>query len=214
MNAVDEFIIYDNIQFTKRGWIHRNRILENGKDIYLTLPVKKDSDFLDIKERYLADNFSKQKNKILSKISNSYRKAPYFKDIFPIVEDIFSFDNTNLFDFVFNSIFVLKGFLGIETNLIISSKIDIDHNLKSAYKVKAIVKKQKGDIYINPIGGVELYEKPDFKADNIDLLFLKTKEVSYKQFNDEFIQFLSIIDVLMFNDLESINKMVKNFVLL
>lgn len=212
MSAVDEFVIYDNIQFSKRGWIHRNRILENGKDVYVSLPVKKDSDYLDIKDRDLADNFDKQKNKILSKIKNNYQKAPCFKEIYPIVENIFLFENQNLFEFIFNSILVLKKHLEIETDIIISSNIDIDHTLKSSDKVKAIVKKQKGNIYINPIGGLELYNKSDFQKNGIDLFFLKTTDFTYNQYNDDFIKFLSIIDVLFYNGKDSINKyLVNNF---
>lgn len=209
MNAVDEFVIYDNIQFSKRGWIHRNRILENAKDTYVSLPIKKDSDYLDVKDRYLANNFEKQKNKILSKIKNNYRRAPYFKEVFPIVENIFSFENTNLFDFVFNSILVLKKYLDINTNITISSEIDIDHSLKSSDKVKAIVKQQEGYVYINSIGGQELYNKADFESDDIVLLFLRTNEFIYKQYDNEFIKFLSIIDVLFFNDIDSVKTYLK-----
>jgi hypothetical protein len=57
IHAVDKFFIYDNIQYTKKGWINRNRILVNGKDEYITLPLKKDSDFLHVKDRCLADSW-------------------------------------------------------------------------------------------------------------------------------------------------------------
>jgi hypothetical protein len=211
MNAVDEFVIYDNIQFTKRGWIHRNRILENSKDVYISLPVKKDSDYLDVKDRCLADDFDKHKSKILSKIKNNYQKAPCFKEVFPIVENIFSFENKNLFEFIFNSTLILKEYLEIETDIIISSNIDIDHTLKSSDKVKAIVKKQKGNIYINPIGGLELYDKSDFQKDGIDLKFLKPELKPYSQFLNDFVPGLSIIDVLMFNSKAEIQDMLNNY---
>jgi len=214
MNAVDEFVIYDNIQFTKRGWIHRNRILDNNKDVYVSLPVKKDSDYLDVKDRYLADDFDKQKNKILSKIKNNYQKAPWFKEVFPIVENIFSFENKNLFDFIFNSILVLKEHLEIETDIIISSHIDIDHTLKSSDKVKAIVWKQKRDIYINSIGGQELYDKKDFSKHGIDLKFLKPELKPYSQFSNDFVPGLSIIDILMFNDINETKHLLNNYSLI
>ncbi len=79
INAVDKFVIYDNIEFTKKGWINRNRILVNGKDEFISLPITKASDFLHANQRYLASNFENEKNKILRKIKESYRKAPYFK---------------------------------------------------------------------------------------------------------------------------------------
>ena len=98
LNSVDEFIIYDNIQFSKRGWIHRNRILQNGKDVFLGLPIKKDSDYLDVKNRVLADSFEKDKTKLISKIRNNYLKAPQFNNIFPIVETIMNYESKNLFE--------------------------------------------------------------------------------------------------------------------
>ena len=66
INAVDKFVIYDNIQFTKKGWINRNMILVNGKDEYITLPLKKDSDFLNVDERVLSDTFKQEKKKIIN----------------------------------------------------------------------------------------------------------------------------------------------------
>lgn len=63
MNAVDTFVVYDNIEFTKKGWINRNRILVNGKDAFISIPLKKDSDYLQVNERYLADSWGDEKKK-------------------------------------------------------------------------------------------------------------------------------------------------------
>jgi hypothetical protein len=207
INEVDEFIVYDNIQFTKRGWIHRNRILENGKDVFISLPLKKDSDFLNVNKRYLADDFDKQRIKLLNKIKNNYRKAPFFEDVFPLVKKVLYYDDNNLFQFILNSIIEICNYLGIKTPIKISSTINIDHSLKGAEKVKAIVKALKADVYINPIGGVDLYNKMDFANDDIDLKFIKTNEFEYCQFDENnFIPFLSIIDVMMFKSKKLIQE--------
>lgn len=206
MNAVDEFVVYDNIEFTKKGWINRNRILVNGKDDYISFPLKKDSDFLHIKDRFLAEIWMTERKKILNRITESYRKAPYFSGIYPLIEQIFLFEDMNLFRFILNSLTELKDFLGIKTSLIISSTIPIDHQLKAEKKVIEICKVRKADTYINPIGGTELYNKDDFKKEGIDLYFLKTGNIQYKQFNNDFVPFLSIIDVMMFNSTEEIKK--------
>ena len=68
MNAVDEFVVYDNIEFTKKGWINRNRILVNGKDAFITISLKKDSDYLDVRDRYLADSWSSDRVKMLNRM--------------------------------------------------------------------------------------------------------------------------------------------------
>jgi hypothetical protein len=200
INSVDEFVVYDNIQFTKKGWIHRNRILENCKDVFISLPIKRDSDFLNVNQRYLADDFDKQRVKLLNKIKNNYRKAPFYEDVYPLVEKVLKHYDSNLFRFILNSIIEICDYLGIKTPILVSSKIDIDHELKAEKKVKAIVKALQADEYINPIGGVNLYDKKDFSKDGIDLKFIQTTDFEYKQFNENnFIPFLSIIDVLMFS---------------
>src|SRR5438445_505000 len=86
INAVDEFVVYDNIEFTKKGWINRNRILVNGKDAYITIPLKKDSDYLNVNERWLADVWTVERKKLLNRITESYRKAPYYESIYNLAE--------------------------------------------------------------------------------------------------------------------------------
>ena len=214
INSVDKFVVYDNIQYTKKGWINRNRILVNGKDEYISLPLKKDSDYLYVNQRLLSENFLKDKLKILNKIKECYRKSPNFKEAFCLIEEIFSFNSTNLFDFIYNSIKVVCNYLEIKTELIVSSTIDINHNLKSEEKVLAICKELKSSVYINPIGGVNLYYKSNFIDRGVELLFLKSDELKYNQFGNEFITLLSIIDVLMFNNCLKIKKMLNNYKLL
>jgi hypothetical protein len=100
VNAVDEFVIYDNIEFTKKGWISRNRILVNGVDTYISLPLKKDSDYLHVKDRYLADTWDIERKKMLNRITESYRKAPYFKETYEVIEKCILYEDRNLFKFI------------------------------------------------------------------------------------------------------------------
>lgn len=209
MNAVDEFVVYDNIKYTKKGWINRNRILLNDRDEVITFPLKHDSDYLDIRERYLADRWPEERKKMVNKIREAYKKAPYFSSVNPVVEQCLLFEETNLFRFILNSLTVLKEFMGVNTPLIISSGIPINHELKSEQKVIEICKVRQAHTYINPIGGLELYSKNNFKRAGLELTFLKTGNVYYKQFDNEFVPFLSIIDVLMFNALDEVKKHLK-----
>jgi hypothetical protein len=211
INAVDEFVVYDNIKFTKKGWINRNRILVNGKDSYISLPLKKDSDHLDVRDRYLADSWSFEKDKMLNRIIESYRKAPYFDSVYPIIEKSILFEEHNLFGFILNSLNLVREYLGIQTPLLVSSTIPVDHGLKAEKKVVAICKARKADMYLNPIGGAQLYSKADFKNEGLDLCFLKTTNFIYKQSDNEFVPFLSIIDVMMFNSKEEIMDYLTSF---
>lgn len=214
MNVVDKFVVYDNIKFTKNGWIRKNRILINGHDKFVTLPIRKDSDYLDIRERYLSDIFINERKRVINQMIMAYKKAPNFKKVFPIIEECINYNNDNLFDYIFNSIKKVKEYLKIKTDIIVSSSININHCLHNKYKVMEICKSLGGDIYINPIGGVELYNKDDFFANGISLKFIKTKDFKYKQYGNVFISKLSIIDVMMFNSVEDIQIMLGKYELL
>ena len=210
ITSVDEFVIYDNIQYTKKGWINRNRILSNGEDKILTIPIKKDSDYLNIQDRIIADSWSKDKNKLLNTINNSYKKSPQFNNIFPIVHECLSSLEVNLFKFILNSLTILNSYLEIKTKIITSSDISIDHSLKSQDKVMAICKNLKATTYVNAIGGQELYNVEDFSNKGIKLKFVKSNPLVYKQYKNEFIPWLSILDVLFFNDKKDIIKYLNN----
>jgi hypothetical protein len=198
MNVVDQFVVYDNIEYTKKGWINRNRILVNGKDDFITLPLKKDSDYLNISERRLADLWPQDSAKMLNRIKQSYLKAAAFDETFPLIEACIKFDNLNLFSFILNSIELIKNHLGIKSGLVVSSTIPADHSLKSEARVISICKAQQASEYINPIGGLELYSRSSFEVQGLSLRFLKARNVTYSQGNAPFVPFLSIIDVLMF----------------
>lgn len=209
MSSVDKFVIYDNIEFTKKGWINRNRILVNGADSFITLPLKKASDFLDVRERFLADFWPDERKKCLNRIREAYRRAPYFDLTMPLVEGIFNSEEKNLFDFIFQSVQKLKNHLGVETELVISSQVEINHELKASEKVISICKKLGADNYINSIGGLELYNKDEFEVHQLKLQFIKSNPISYQQFGNEFVPWLSIIDVLMFVNPEIVEKSIK-----
>lgn len=206
INAVDKFVVYDNIQFTKKGWINRNRILVNGKDEYFTLPLKKDSDYLNVDERKLAETFSTEKIKLLRKIKEAYKKAPYFEEAFPVIETIINQQEENLFKFIYQSLINVCRYLEIETEFMVSSSIPIDHTLKAQDKVIVICKQLQASNYINPIGGLELYAKETFNENKLALSFIKSNTITYQQYNNEFVPWLSIIDVMMFNSKEKIQE--------
>jgi WbqC-like protein family len=212
INAVDVFVVYDNIQFSKKGWFHRNRMLQNGADTYFTLPLKSDSDYLDVNQRFLADSWAtNEREKMLRKFKENYRKAPFLAANWPIIEDILSFENNNLFEFNLYSLKKTCDLLGIKTEIKISSAVDIDHSLKGQEKVLAICTALKADSYINPIGGMELYDNQTFESKNIRLAFLKARLPIYPQFTNDFVPALSILDALMFNDIAAIKNTLPQF---
>lgn len=209
--AVDQFIVYDNIKYTKKGWINRNQILQNGKAMTFTLPLKSDSDYLNVCERQLAVDFSR--DKLLNQFKAAYRRAPYFAKTFPLVEEIVRYQDANLFRYLYNSIVTICRHLGITTKITISSDIAIDHDLKSQDKVLALCEATGASTYVNAIGGFELYSKETFRESGIELNFIKSKPFEYPQLVEPFIPWLSIIDVMMFNPLNVIKSRLLEFYL-
>lgn len=214
INAVDRFVVYDNVEYTKKGWINRNRILLNGKECLFTVPLAKSSDFLTVKERYIADTFDHERRKILGQIRSAYCKAPCFQQVYPLLEAIFNDQEKNLFDFVFHSIGKVLSFLEIPTPVVIASSVPVDHRLKGVEKVLAICRELSATTYINPIGGIGIYTKKVFEEQGIDLHFHQMIVTPYTQQADSFISHLSIIDVMMNNSREQVMKMLDRYDLL
>ena len=211
--AVDLFIVYDNIKYTKKGWINRNRILQNGNDTMFSLPLKKDSDFLDVCQRELAVDFDRAK--MLNQIRGAYAKAPYFTQTFGLVERIIRFEENNLFRFLLHSINQTCEHLGIVTQIKASSELSIDHQLKGQDKVLALCAAIGAETYVNAVGGLQLYSRETFLGKAVDLRFIKSNPFEYPQLGDPFVPWLSIIDVMMFNPLDIIRQSVmKNYELI
>jgi hypothetical protein len=204
--AVDVFVVYDNIKYTKKGWINRNRLLVNGKEALFSLPLRKDSDLLDVNQRYLADSFDRED--LIRRFREAYRKAPEFHAFMPLLEGLIRFSSNNLFDYILNSIYRICEFLGIKTQVIISSTISCDHSLRSSDRVQAICKALCADTYINPIGGTELYSKESYARQQVALQFFQSHFAEYPQYGSAFVPWLSIVDVAMFNTGERLRQQV------
>lgn len=221
MNYVDTFVVYDQIQYTKKGWINRNRYLKDGHPDYFTIPLKKDSDYKDIIDRYLSPNFVREK--LLNKLRTVYRKAPYYSETEALLNDIILYHEDNLFWYIFHSINCIAEHLGLDTKIVISSNIKTPaiplakEDRGGQNRVLAINKALNASAYINPIGGMDLYDNGAFAGMGIELFFLKANDIKYKQFYKEehaFVPSLSILDVLMFNGVFKTKGFLKEFTLL
>jgi hypothetical protein len=205
--AVDIFVVYDNIEYTKKGWINRNRMLRNGSDAVFSLPLKKGSDSLCVVDRHLSSDFKREK--LLAKFAGAYRKAPHYERTFDLLSKLLRYPNSNLFDYLWHSVVCINEHLGIDTKLLASSQVSIDHDLRSQDKILALCQEIGATAYVNPMGGRGLYSRSDFGAVKVDLQFLKTRPTKYSQFEEQFVPWLSIVDVLMFNELEEAKALVR-----
>ena len=203
--SADRFVVYDNIKYTKQSWINRNRFLRDGEAVFFTLPLKHGSDALDIADRWLADDFDPAA--LLNPLTSTYRRAPFFAAVLPLLETILAAAPRNLFEFLLRSLRATAAFLDIRTPLIRSSEVAIDHGLKAQEKVLAICRTLGATRYVNAIGGQELYSAAAFAAHGVDLRFVQSHPIIYSQYDRPFVPSLSIVDVMMFNSRDRVRTM-------
>ena len=210
MQAVDEFVIFDDVQFT-RGWINRNRLLWNGDADTFTVPLLKGSNRANINERFITEAWPEARQALLNKVTHAYAKAPFFSQVLPVVECILDTDETNLADFLCHSLVCVQDFIGITTPLIRSSSLEAGQGLRAAERIMAICAARGAKTYVNAPGGRDLYEKDLFSAHGIDLKFIQPGSISYVQLGAAFVPNLSILDVMMFNTPADIRDMLARF---
>ncbi|MDQ0155376.1 WbqC family protein [Robertmurraya andreesenii] len=211
IKAVDLFVVHDDVQFIKGGWINRNRILVNGSPFLFTFSLKKASSSLNINQRYFSDAFVEEKKRLLRILKASYGKAPYYFEVTKLVEEILEINpEDDISKLITRSLTKVCEYLNISTPIVMSSKIEKKNHLKGEERVIEINKRLKASHYINPIGGLELYNEESFLRHGVRLSFIKSKPIVYPQ-GKEFVPWLSIIDVLMFNSKENFNELLGSY---
>lgn len=210
IGAVDRYVIYDDVNFISRGWIHRNRILIQGQPHYYNLPCRGLSQNRLIGELEV-DTDRKRREEALKTLWLNYKKAPHFEETYALMERVFASCETGLALFLKESIQEVCAYLGIRTELLLSSEIEKAPGLRGEEKILEICKRVGADTYVNAIGGKALYHAARFEEEQIQLYFLNPELPSYRQFGSEFVPGLSILDVMMFNSVESISQMLKQY---
>ena len=201
MDLTDIYVIYDDVNFIKSGWINRNRILGPKGPMFINVPMRNAGSSrkiceigADISPRYL--------RKMANKLTFAYKRAPYFEDVYPFIFDLMSFRSGSLADYLANAIEKTASRLGIGTSFIRSSDAQLAPELRGQARVIEICRQLGAADYLNAIGGTKLYSPGEFENAGIALKFVKTGDVRYAQtFGSsaagQFIPDLSIIDVLM-----------------
>lgn len=210
--AVDKFVVYDDVNFIKGGWINRNNVLDNKNSRLFTVPLENSSSFMQINQTRLNSKFYEiWKIKFLKSLEQSYKKAPFFNEIFFLIEKILNKKTDLISILAVESIKEICSYLDVKTQIIETSDYYNNKNLKGQDRVLSICQLEEATNYINPIGGINLYSKEDFKKNKIILNFLKAKPIEYRQFENEFIPWLSVIDVLMFNSIADVKSMLNQY---
>ncbi|AFK02944.1 WbqC-like family protein [Emticicia oligotrophica DSM 17448] len=210
IKRVDKFVIYDDVAFINKGWINRNNILMNGKASMFTIPLIGASQNKLIREIEI-DNLAAWSKKFFKTLEQSYKKAPFYKEAFGLIEQVFNSPAENISALAVNSLKETCKYLKIETEIIESSVIYQNQELKAQNRILDICKQENANHYINPIGGMAIYDKQLFADNKILLNFIKSNAIQYTQFKNEFVPWLSIIDLLMFCSVEEINEHLNKF---
>lgn len=213
LNAVDKYVIYDDVNFIKGGWINRNRILINEVPKYFNIPMLGASPNKLINE-IKVNNDERIISKNLRILHAAYNKAPFFDDVYPLLEKILWCKEDNIANYLSVSILEICTYLEIKTELLMSSELAKDNSLTGQDKVLEICKILGATDYYNAIGGKSLYSFEKFKEVGIELHFLERKARKYQQFGNDFHSDLSIIDVMMFNSKKTINEMLGEYTLI
>ena len=210
INAVDEFILLDDVTFIKQGYINRNYILSQGRKLQINILVNSISSNKLINEHSVNDNPT-WKKKIIKTIKQNYSKAPYFNETIPLFEDIILNNEKKLSDYLQYQIINICEYLNIGTKITRCSSIDYNKELIGESKLIDICQKKLANKYINAIGGIELYKNEVFKQNNIFIEFIKKNNITYNQFDNEFIDSLSIIDLIMFNSKDELEILLSKY---
>jgi len=215
INSVDKFVMYDDVAYIKQGWINRNRILINSKAHFFTVPLRQVSSFSLINETEIDNKkYKRWKDKFFKTIELNYKKAPFFDQSYHILKSVFNLDMFSISELAIRSCNIIVNYLSLKTILVETSSIYDNNALKGQDRILDICKIEKAASYNNLPGGKELYSKEKFKQNDIDINFTKSNDIKYNQFNNEFVPWLSIIDVLMFNPKQKIQEYLQEYELI
>lgn len=212
-DAADKFVIYDDVNYIKKGWINRNNFLSASGPQRFTLPISHASQNSKICDLEL-QSLELSQSKFFRMLTFTYANAPYYQDVMSLLKDIFSHKTRMLADFLVNSLVKVNDYLRIRCEIIRSSQVILGQGLFGEDRIIGIAKSLQADNYINAIGGVDLYSPAKFKQNGLNLFFLKHNGANYAQFKAPHIPYLSILDVLMFNSPAEAINIIKNYELI
>lgn len=212
IGAADRFVVFDDVHFIKRGWIHRNTLLANGQPLRFTIPLDKASQHKLINETELHPvEYTAWQRKFLKTLQQNYGSAPFFEPVFSLVKEVLGTPGPNIATLATASLRAIASYLQLSTSLVLSSSLTYPRDTKGQDKILAICRQQRASDYLNLPGGASLYEAEPFAKYDIRLQFIQPHPVSYLQFKEPFVPNLSIIDIMMFNDLPQTQRLLQQY---
>lgn len=211
VEAVDDFVFYDDVMFIKKGWINRNRILMQGKDFLFTIPLEKQSQNKTIRESHVVWG-ADFPSKFLAQVESAYKKAPHFPQVMPLMQSLLAQQPASMAELAGQSVELVWQYLGLSKRFHFSSALSDNQAEGRAERLIHLTKRLGSSQYINALNGQSLYEKDFFSAHGVSLQFINPHLSPYSQGKkDTFVPGLSIIDVLMWNAPEDVIKMLGKY---
>jgi len=232
--AADKFILYDNLHYIRKGWMHRNRIRIKGRDpLYCSVPVRGASSQAYCRQ-VCVDHTQRWPGKFLEMLTCNYQRAPFFAEVYPVIEHAVTREATYLMEVNYRTLTAITALLEIPT--VITQDItayepfeaavgDPSHPLMTTLRdtisapdlktlrVLYICRSEHADVYLNPMGGQAIYAKEVFARNQVTLQFVEPHFRPYPQFDAAFIPGLSIIDVLMHCGREGTQQLLHDYTL-
>jgi predicted XRE-type DNA-binding protein len=215
IRSVDIFVLYDTVKYINRGWINRNRLHNNGREFFFSVPiVAKDAGRLIKDVRIDPGQYNRFSTKFLKSIDHLYSKAPYFEEISDCLNILFDRSWSHIADLASESVCSICNELRLPTQIMRSSTLDeIEENLSAQERIISIVELLNGTTYVNMMGGSDLYQSKVFSQRNIELKSLESnrRKDMFGGVADHF--FLSIVDLLMWSGEQKRHDLINDYVL-
>jgi len=207
-----DFVFCDDVNFIKRGWVNRNRILVKGQEYMFTVPLKQQSQNKAILDIALHD-FGRFRERFLRTLAVEYKNASNFDFGYHYVSEVLNGDFSTISELAIRSVVKACEMLGLERNfLVTSSSFPSMRDAERCERIITITKSLKSRDYVNAIGGKQIYAKERFAADDINLHFCEPVLPPYAQQGlGHFVSGLSIIDLFMQNSVSEILRQISSY---
>ena len=214
LHSVDKFMFFDHVQFVRKSWMNRNRLLNiYSKKPYFIRPSLKKPEYKTLLSAVEFKGNEKWEETFLSQLKGYKNQAPFYNEILPLIKKILSFETNLLSEFNINSVIQIARWLDMDV------EFDSYSNYSWEYEKAPgrgewglyIAKKLKATQYINLPGGESFIKPKKFEENEIQLGFIHPQLVQYNQQNETFTPGLSIIDVLFFNGKEGTLQLLNNY---
>jgi len=214
LHAADVFVCFDDVNFIKKGWINRNRILLNGAPFTFTIPIQGMSQNITIRDSHIAPDPAWQ-TKLLGNLKQGYGHTPFYNAIFPLIKPMIQRASGSIADLAEATVRLVVDYLALPVRITRSSALGIAEDIKGQERIIQVAKAHGAAHYINPANGAHLYNEERFALEGMTLRFLRMDPDlrDPQQGKTDFVPGLSMLDILMNVPPEGIRALLARYTL-